>query len=394
VTRGGREATVAARLAAVLLAAVAGVQCSSEPGGPGSASHERWRAVTPGDTVTDQFLATDSVVHFSFHAAADGLVTLFLKTDVLNYPILGTACDSGAGGTCWGVTSVSTAEPLLAHRGDPFPVRAGGVYVLNLLSWNHLPAQIRFLLYPVNELPESRPDTISAGTVYGTESLETIGDIDRFRFHVQPGEYYAVYLQPASAAACGDFVAKLSDSPVDTLIRLPCTHPPTDLSSNASTWFTVLTSNWYTLSVESALSDVTADLLRPGGYTFEVLKIDPSPEGVDSVLAPNDTVTSALDYVADVDRYVFDAQMGDTVDFGLQVMANSSNWILDAGVHAPSGDLITLEPNLDPIPVVPYSIGHFAVPVTGRYSILVSAGVTHQATGPYRLFVSHRLAGP
>ena len=301
----------------LLLGAFAGVQCSSDPGGPSQGTRGTPIPIEVGDTVTVDVGGLGTGNLFILQADRDQDLDLFGETSAAS--ARAGVVDSVTHLEVTRLPLVADGAPLLAHRGfPPFPVQAGRIYKIFVNA--PAGAKTRLFLYPVPVAPEAGQDSLALGEAYGGESLETLGDVDRFQFQVEAGQSYAVYLQQTGSMIPGLLYGAVHDDTNGVLATqvagVTTDSPSVTLAANPTGRFVARANGRYELEVGSTAFVLPRGTTRPGSYRVELVHIDARPEGTDSVLPRDSTISSALDFPGDLDRFVFDAAAGDSLSLG------------------------------------------------------------------------------
>lgn len=245
-----------------------------------------------------------------------------------------------------------------------------GTYTVRVAGSMVDPATYAIRFYPISMTPESIPSTLASGAWVTGESIDVIGDVDRFTFaaladvvytfvleDLMPnphGNHLRMQLDPVGAYAWGDGRALAHLSwPV-----------PTGL----------------TLTVES-LSGLTAP------YRLRIFELNTAPESAAAAIAIGDTVgTESLDHPGDIDEFTFSAVAGDLLRVALVRLSGEESDRLHFRVRSVATREVVAS-GTSPLEL------NFTIPETGPYLVEIivpSSGPTMAHTGPYRLALTRQ----
>ena len=254
----------------------------------------------------------------------------------------------------------------------------------------------RVWLYAFKFGPESVRDTFAIGDTVAGESIDPLGDVDRFRFYAMRGHHVNIAFQ-----ALGGPLAASLWSPrfaVEPGWRGTVGSPSAaaSLRDHQSMRVDLAETGWYMLEVGEGSSPKPGPTER-GPYRFTVELLGTSPEGVPSALVPGDSVTGeAIDAPGDWDEYALRAAAGQDLNIVFQTPGSPGYpWLI--ALDPTTGDTLAW--------VVGQSferaVGPFRAPASGEVRIVVAErrgeyfGSCYDATcgnvfrfvGPYRFRV-------
>ena len=273
---------------------------------------------------------------------------------------------------------------------------APGTYTVRVDGSSLLTGTYRLWLYAFKFGPESVRDTFAIGDTVAGESIDPLGDIDRFRFYATHGQHINIAFQ-----ALGGPLAASLWSPkfaVEPGWRGTVGSPgaAASLRDHQSMRVDLTETGWYMLQVGEGSSPKPGPTER-GPYRFTVELLGTSPERVPSALVPGDSITGeAIDAPGDWDEYTLRAVAGQDLNIVFQTPGSPGYpWLI--ALDPATGDTLAW--------VVGQSferaVGPFRAPASGKIRIVVAErrgeffGSCYDATcgnvfrfvGPYRFRV-------
>ncbi|HTS87878.1 MAG TPA: hypothetical protein VMG41_05255 [Gemmatimonadales bacterium] len=246
------------------------------------------------------------------------------------------------------LVSPGYAPALTDHQMVRYDLPVTGWYSVTLVGGRVLPVPVapfspyRFAIVPIASAPETHAASLSPGDSVGDESIDFLGDVDRFTVTASPGQllYLAFGTAPSVPCCAYPVVIALDPSTGDTLAK--------ELGQflRVSKAFAVPAGGAVTVEVSEPphvlpaptldCSDATCGGLYAftGPYTLQVLPMDSLPELASPAYILGDTIsTEAIAPVGDVDQFTLTATPGDTL----------SEWFRLRAAPVPSGGYLMME---------------------------------------------------
>ena len=275
------------------------------PASAGSSDSDRG-----GDTVTVDTGGLGTGTIHVLHPVQDQTLDLFAQTSAVSDGPWVDVVDSARHVTVGPIYGWWPTVPTSAHQAyPPFPVQTGRTYQIYEGAG---PVKTSYSSTRCPSLRRRDQDALQPGHGRdGGESLETFGDLDRFRFQVEAGQSYVVYLAgPGFPASCTRIVVTILPGFWRRRSRGWSRTAPRCRWRPTRGPFRGCANRRYELEVGSAVFDLPRGTIRPGSYGVLVVRVDPRPEGLDSVLPRDTTISSAIDSPGDLDRFVSMPQPG------------------------------------------------------------------------------------
>ena len=161
----------------------------------------------------------------------------------------------------------------------------------------------RVLVRRIDRRPEHAPVSLTPGDTLDWEAIDFVGDVDEFEVPVTPDSLYNVFLQalPSPDAPVLEARAVMG---ADTIALATSTAGDTALAGQFTGNVTGPSSGVMTLQV-NGLQSVFG--LHRGAYRLFVYPVNRAPETATAAITIGDSVTEAVDFPGDVDRFVVSA---------------------------------------------------------------------------------------
>ncbi len=375
---------------AVLLAACSG--SSTAPGGgvAGLGASDTLRTgqsltvtLVASDSARDLHMAgvRDSVYALTLHPVAGGIQVL-VRDQADGSPVTRGSVVTGSG------TDVTRTYDVEAHHTGP--------YLVSIASLQPgAAASVDVSLASVDVQPEHAAPVLRADSVVTSESLDGLGDIDRFSYSGTAGSVIRTTLSavpgtPGNQALCLD----LDDStgtPVDFAIARAS---DTALQGSAGSGYALPASGTYWVEIGSGRNQCGGtlggvDLPYVGPYRVAVFRVDSLPETRAAGLAPGDTVREAIDYPSDVDAFTVHGSPGAAIDVFLRALGTGLYRSVTLTALINGTPQISIASGPADTALDERHTGDLVFPASGQI-VLSVAGVQEGGTldtGPYELYV-------
>jgi hypothetical protein len=233
--------------------------------------------VNIGDTVTSE--AIDQVGDFDRFrlVGTPGALTMIYPHRTLTGPrgLLRFRAEGQAGYLGQDAYLGSASDTgLTSTPRDVYAIPDSGVLTIRISGWNDGPGgdtgSYRLFFDPIDPAPEVHAAVISIGDTVSDESVDKLGDIDRFTFSGAPGQVVNVAFRataPSGIGALGLLVYH-PDGRLDVIYRSP---GQADAFTES---FAITNPGTYTVEVTSAHTHLHENV---GSYRFEVFEVAPAP---------------------------------------------------------------------------------------------------------------------
>jgi hypothetical protein len=365
--------------------------CGGDPSGP--EPPEPPGPPTPiavGDTVPVELSSTQLTQTFSFHTSASEPESIALFGQGLDGFLILTVTDSAQDLDVGGMSVDGTSERPLLATFTRVEVAARTTYLIRVRGATPGVGRGRFFLYRVSRAPESRSSGISIDAVEEGEALETAADVDEFDLSGHTGDELIGYFQALDAQPANGLVFAVFDESVP-LGAGGNGEDSAELQSQATGRFLLPHDGSYRVLVRAEFGWTLPGRADAGRYRFQIRRIVRAPEQLAAPVQPGDTVDGeALDYVGDVDEFVFTGVAGELYNVFLETLDPSPAQVRALTVLGPDGSsLIGVGAEGGGSSLFARATGRFPLPVTGSYSIRVEGfvNITGIPRGPYRLYL-------
>lgn len=333
-----------------------------------------------GDTVVDAVEPLGDIDRFTFSGRAGQHVGVRVES-AGSQPVL----------TYAGVKNARTNEWLdqdwYGGTGTPrYDLPEDGEYVIEYQAANagrsvSERGPYRLIFDTVSTATETHGRAISPGDSVVDESLDFIGDIDRFVLSGAPGEELTVtFIAPPGGWGYIDLID------LDTGLRVDGT-PSAGWLQNTGR-FVLPTSGQ--LGIRVWTRDNSQFLGLTGLYRFEVLSIDRSPESVSAHIEIDSVIDGeAIDPEPDVDEFTFNGVAGNTVEvyFQTPLGIGFEGLVLELINPATGAVLGSVSSNNPTEQLDEQGTGPVVLPSTGSYMVRVRSNSDSVGKGQYRLQV-------
>jgi hypothetical protein len=367
-------------LAASLLLAA----CGGDSTGPGGVTTPPAEPVAMGDTVGATLSVTEATRTYIFHATVTDTVVLFGQATG-GYVLL-TVTDSVSDEDIGGLgLDGTTSRPLLVTF-TKFGATAGAAYLIRVRGATPGVGSFRFALTSFPRAPESRPVAVTIGVVEEGEALATGADVDEFVLTGSAGDELIGYFQPLDGQPLNSMVFAVFDegNPLAAAINRTAS---SDLQGLSTQRFVLPHDGSYRVVVRGEYGWTLPGRPDAGRYRFELFPIQRAPEQLTPPIPAGDTIAGeTLDYVGDVDEFVFAATAGRLYNVFLQDLSDSASHVIAAEVAYGNQDLVGT-PAEGGVSLFRRGTGRFTAANTGPYTVRVHGNSDGDVRGPYRLFV-------
>src|SRR6266516_415997 len=167
---------------------------------------------------------------------------------------------------------------------------APGTYTVRVDGSWLLRGSYRVWLYAFKFGPESVRDTFAIGDTVAGESIDPLGDVDRFRFYAMRGHHVNIAFQALSGPLAASLWSPRFAVEPGWRGTVGSPSAAASLRDHQSMRVDLAETGWYMLEVGEGSSPKPGPTER-GPYRYTVELLGTSPEGVPSALVPGDSVT-------------------------------------------------------------------------------------------------------
>ncbi len=370
------------RFKLLLVATLVGGGCTgpTEPKDPAPGVLILENTVTQGEVVAGEAMVyrvrLDGLFNYrvSFHADAGGL----------NDTLVLVATDSATGDVVGELRSVtgSGADAPSQFFLDPVEQESTvRIVVRGATRADH--GAFAFAFGRPNTSNEHSVDSLVLGDSLTDEGLDGPGDVDTWRLRANAGDelvvivgYSDVTLNPYGQ---GEFFGQVSFGTATA-----------NLVSSTYLAYTASDARHVTVIPVPATGEFFLRLASPtavrGRFNLLVVRRDRGPESAPPTFAIGDTLVDAIDEMADIDEFSFQATQGDELMFNV---STSEAWQTGLDFRLLAGEDVIRQQVLENPVLSLDSVGgtRWLVPATGTYRVVVHAPPTLRrppVTGPYR----------
>jgi hypothetical protein len=336
--------------------------------------------VAIGSTVDGSVAAGDLGRAYTFTATAGSQYVVFLA--VLEGELWLHLQDSVRQHTIGSMLAGPSGRPLEETPTLQFTSTVNGTWIL-AVSGNPAGAAVRFqfLIYRVNNAPESRPAAFAIGDTVSGETIDPVADVDVFTTQARAGQDLVVVAEAPGATGRGALQLTVLDSSGTSTLG------STYFGTGVPAWLTsgrihAPASGTYQFKFQAPGSGGTPQF--HGAYRFWTYAIDPAPEHLGAA-APFDTVIGGerIDRAGDVDEFTFTVAAGAEVNAFFQSAVMSHLEIAPASGPAVATVVAPADTGL-----FRSGTGRIALAQAGTYVARVKGdGHALADTGAYRLFL-------